>query len=194
MGPGPPAPPALLPGAPRKKNPENPPLPLFYLATGFPESGRPSFFRNPDTPCVTRATCCTAGSRVRRIGADGVMVGGTAAGLVDATTGEGIHEAATTGRLAAEAAGEARARGTDSGAGVRACGEGRVLRPPAAPPSSDDVPRAQARCASTCSSGSSRRHRRFADMLQGDRNAFNAWEWMYLYVQAAKFSLRALRA
>src|SRR6202011_5209591 len=33
------------------------------------------------------------------IGADGVMVGGTAAGLVDATTGEGIHEAATTGRL-----------------------------------------------------------------------------------------------
>ncbi len=32
-----------------------------------------------------------------------VMVGGTAAGLVDATNGEGIFEAATSGRLAAEA-------------------------------------------------------------------------------------------
>ncbi|MBV9737765.1 MAG: hypothetical protein JO177_06295, partial [Candidatus Eremiobacteraeota bacterium] len=33
----------------------------------------------------------------------GVMVGGTAAGLVDATNGEGIFEAAASGRLAAEA-------------------------------------------------------------------------------------------
>ncbi len=33
---------------------------------------------------------------------DGVMLGGTAAGLVDATNGEGIYEAAMSGRLAAE--------------------------------------------------------------------------------------------
>lgn len=33
---------------------------------------------------------------------DGVMVGGTAAGLVDATNGEGIYEAAMSGRIAAE--------------------------------------------------------------------------------------------
>jgi geranylgeranyl diphosphate/geranylgeranyl-bacteriochlorophyllide a reductase len=33
----------------------------------------------------------------------GVMIGGTAAGLVDATNGEGIYEAAMSGRLAAEA-------------------------------------------------------------------------------------------
>lgn len=38
-----------------------------------------------------------------RIGAGSVMVGGTAAGLVDATNGEGIFEAAMSGRFAAEA-------------------------------------------------------------------------------------------
>jgi geranylgeranyl reductase len=37
------------------------------------------------------------------IGHDGVMIGGTAAGLVDATNGEGIYEAAASGRLAVEA-------------------------------------------------------------------------------------------
>ncbi len=37
------------------------------------------------------------------IGAGGIMVGGTAAGLVDATNGEGIFEAAMSGRLAAHA-------------------------------------------------------------------------------------------
>lgn len=34
---------------------------------------------------------------------DGIMIGGTAAGLVDATNGEGIYEAALSGRLAAVA-------------------------------------------------------------------------------------------
>ncbi len=37
------------------------------------------------------------------LNADGVMLGGTAAGLVDATNGEGIYEAAMSGRLAVEA-------------------------------------------------------------------------------------------
>ncbi len=37
------------------------------------------------------------------LSADAVMLGGTAAGLVDATNGEGIYEAAMSGRLAAEA-------------------------------------------------------------------------------------------
>ncbi|MBV8727701.1 MAG: NAD(P)/FAD-dependent oxidoreductase [Candidatus Eremiobacteraeota bacterium] len=37
------------------------------------------------------------------IASGGAMVGGTAAGLVDATNGEGIYEAALSGRLAAEA-------------------------------------------------------------------------------------------
>lgn len=39
--------------------------------------------------------------------------GRTAAGLVDTTTGEGIHGAAMTGRLGAEAAAGARPPGTD---------------------------------------------------------------------------------
>jgi len=39
----------------------------------------------------------------------GAMVGGTAAGLVDATNGEGIFEAAMSGRLAAEAVSASRA-------------------------------------------------------------------------------------
>ncbi len=42
------------------------------------------------------------------IAADGAMVGGTAAGLVDATNGEGIYEAAMSGRYAAQAVREAR--------------------------------------------------------------------------------------
>ncbi len=42
--------------------------------------------------------------------ADGaMMVGGTAAGLVDATNGEGIYEAAASGRFAAEAVSQSRA-------------------------------------------------------------------------------------
>jgi len=127
------------------------------------------------------------------IGADGVMVGGTAAGLVDATTGEGIHEAATTGRLAAEAAGEARARGTDPAPAYERAVKGafygrlrhrhHLMTFLERKPVRFDVLFRQLE-----------ETPRFADMLQGDRNAFNAWEWMYLYVQAAKFSLRALRA
>jgi geranylgeranyl reductase len=42
------------------------------------------------------------------IAAAGVMVGGTAAGLVDATNGEGIYEAAMSGRYAADAIAGAR--------------------------------------------------------------------------------------
>ncbi|MBV8197527.1 MAG: hypothetical protein JO263_05305 [Candidatus Eremiobacteraeota bacterium] len=44
------------------------------------------------------------GGPARRFVADGpVLVGGTAAGFVDATNGEGIFEAALSGRFAAEA-------------------------------------------------------------------------------------------
>jgi flavin-dependent dehydrogenase len=48
---------------------------------------------------------------------NGVMVGGTAAGFVDATNGEGIFEAALSGRFAAEAV--ARARKESQRPGVR---------------------------------------------------------------------------
>ncbi len=128
------------------------------------------------------------------MGADGVMVGGTAAGLVDATTGEGIHEAAMTGRLAAEAVAEVRA----------GCAR-------------DAAPGYQRAVRRTFYGRLARRHRlmtflerrparfdvlfrqleetpRFAQLLQGDRNAFSAWDRFYVYAQAMKFSLSALRA
>ncbi len=127
------------------------------------------------------------------IGADRVMVGGTAAGLVDATTGEGIHEAAMSGRFAAEAAAAAR--------------DGRIA---------DPAPRYQHAVQRTFYGRLRHRQRlmtflerrparfdvlfrqleetpRFSEMLQRDRNAFTAREWFYLYGQAAKFSLAALR-
>ncbi len=123
-----------------------------------------------------------------------VMVAGTAAGLVDATTGEGIHEAAYSGRLAAQAVADAK--------------RGRTRRP------------AQAYEAALKAVFYGRlRHRhklmthlerkpvrfdilfeqlartpKFANMLQRDRNDFSIGEWMYLYAQAALFSVRALRA
>ncbi len=57
------------------------------------------------------------GGRARRRFADGdLLVGGTAAGLVDATNGEGIFEAAMSGRFAADAAVRAIKRGEHVGA------------------------------------------------------------------------------
>jgi geranylgeranyl reductase len=58
-----------------------------------------------------------------RVASEGAMVGGTAAGLVDATNGEGIFEAAFSGRLAAEAVVVQRGRPAAAAAGY-----GRALR------------------------------------------------------------------
>lgn len=123
-----------------------------------------------------------------------VMVAGTAAGLVDATTGEGIHEAAMSGRLAAEA--------------VVARKRGQISAP---------AERYERRLKAMFYSRLRHRHKlmtflerkpvrfdvlfeqlartpRFVDMLQRDRHDFSLGEWIYLYSQAALFSLRALRA
>lgn len=123
-----------------------------------------------------------------------VMVAGTAAGLVDATTGEGIHEAAFSGRLAAQAVADARRGGTQRPAQQYEAALKRVFygrlrhrhklmtfleRKPVR----FDVLFEQ--LAHTP---------RFATMLQRDRNDFSIGEWMYLYAQAALFSIRALRA
>jgi flavin-dependent dehydrogenase len=122
------------------------------------------------------------------------MVGGTAAGLVDATTGEGIHEAATTGRLAAQAVARSRrgAFGRDPApayqTATRAQFYGRLKHRHhlmaflERKPARFDVLFEQLEATP-----------RFADLLQHDRNDFSAWQWMYLYAQAAKFSLRASR-
>jgi len=128
------------------------------------------------------------------IGADGVMVGGTAAGLVDATTGEGIHEAATTGRFAAEAVHAVRAgRAADAAPGyqrtVQRAFYGRLKHRHhlmsflERKPARFDVLFRQLAD-----------NPRFSALLQRDRNDFSPWEWLYLYAQAARFSLAAARA
>ena len=127
------------------------------------------------------------------IGADGVMVGGTAAGLVDATTGEGIHEAAITGRLAAEAAGTLRADPSHDAArsyerSVRRAFYGRLTRRARLmaflekKPARFDLLFRQLEASP-----------RFNALLQRERSECSAWERLYLCAQAAKFSLSALR-
>ncbi|MBV9103952.1 MAG: NAD(P)/FAD-dependent oxidoreductase [Candidatus Eremiobacteraeota bacterium] len=120
-----------------------------------------------------------------------LLLGGTAAGLVDATTGEGIHEAAASGRFAAEAV-VAEKKGKTASAAVHY------------------------RRATTRAFYGRLRHRhklmtflerrpvrfdilfeqlestpRFAKLLQHDRHDFTLPQWLYLYAQAARFGLRA---
>ncbi len=127
-----------------------------------------------------------------RIAAENVLVGGTAAGLVDATTGEGIHEAATSGRFAAEAAADARRTGSAPARGydraVKAAFYGRLRHRHKLmgflerKPARFDVLFEQ--LAETP---------KFAELLQHDRNDFTLGQWAYLYAQAALFSARAIR-
>jgi digeranylgeranylglycerophospholipid reductase len=123
-----------------------------------------------------------------------VMVAGTAAGLVDATTGEGIHEAAFSGRMAATAVSDAK-RGRTAAPGrqyekhLKNAFYGRLRHRHKLMtflerrPMRFDVLFEQLA-----------RSPRFANMLQRDRNDFSLGEWAFLYAQAALFSVRALRA
>ena len=129
-----------------------------------------------------------------RISHGNVMVAGTAAGLVDATTGEGIYEAAFSGRLAARAVADARRGRITASAqsyekALKDVFYGRLRhrhklmtflerRPVRFDVLFDHIARTP----------------RFATMLQRDRNDFSLGEWMYLYAQAALFSIRAIRA
>jgi flavin-dependent dehydrogenase len=122
-----------------------------------------------------------------------VMIAGTAAGLVDATTGEGIHEAALSGRLAAQAVAGARlgagAPGAQYERRLKAAFYGRLHHRHQLMtflehhPGRFDLLFEQ--LAKTP---------KLAGLLQRERNDFSFGEWVYLYAQAAFFSLRALRA
>ena len=129
-----------------------------------------------------------------RIAAGAIMIGGSAAGLVDATTGEGIHEAATSGRFAAEAVARARHgpryapadwyhRATTSAFYGRLRHRRKLMTFLERKPARFDVLFEQLA-----------RTPKFAELLQHDRNDFTPAQWAYLYGQAARFSLRALRA
>jgi flavin-dependent dehydrogenase len=118
------------------------------------------------------------------------MVGGTAAGLVDATTGEGIHEAAMSGRFAAAATVAAqRAAGDPAPAYERAVKHAfyarlhhrhKLMTFLERKPARFDLLFRQLENAP-----------RFAELLQHDRNDFTPAQWVYLYAQAARFGLRA---
>ena len=123
------------------------------------------------------------------IARDRVMVGGTAAGLVDATTGEGIFEAASTGRFAAAAAAQARTSGDAAPAYERATKRTffsrlrhrhRLMEFLERRPARFDVLFRQLEATP-----------RFAELLQHDRNDFTPLQWAYLYAQAARFSVAA---
>lgn len=121
-----------------------------------------------------------------------VLLGGTAAGLVDATTGEGIHEAATSGRLAAAAVARARsgsAPGAEYTRTLKRTFYGRLHHRQKLmtflerrPERFDVLFRQLAETP------------RFFDLLQADRATSSFADRAYLYAQALRFGARALFA
>ncbi|HTU81839.1 MAG TPA: NAD(P)/FAD-dependent oxidoreductase [Candidatus Acidoferrales bacterium] len=121
---------------------------------------------------------------------DGVLVGGTAAGLVDATNGEGIFEAAMSGRYAAEAVLAERsspARAARRYAGWvgqrfsrRLAHRAKLMRFLERRPARYGVLFEQLANAS-----------RFAEVLQKEDHERTVRDRLYLYGQALRFAMRA---
>lgn len=126
------------------------------------------------------------------IGRERVMIGGTAAGLVDATTGEGIYEAATSGRLAAASVVASRRAHRDPAPGyeravkrafyARLHQRHRLMTALERKPVRFDL-----------LFGQFERAPKFVELLQHDRNDYTWAQWLYLYRQALVFSLAARR-
>jgi digeranylgeranylglycerophospholipid reductase len=122
-----------------------------------------------------------------------VMVAGTAAGFVDATTGEGIHEAAMSGRIAAQAVADGRSGRTRAPAqqyerNIKAIFYGRLRHRHKLMTFLEHRPKRFDVLFSQFG-----REPRLAAMIQRDRNDFSLVEWAYLFAQAARFSVRAIR-
>jgi flavin-dependent dehydrogenase len=124
---------------------------------------------------------------------DAVIIGGTAAGLVDATTGEGILEAAMSGRLAAAAAADVR-RGVVRNAAqayeraLKAMYYGRLRHRHKLMTFLERQPIRFDLLFEQLA-----RFPRLARLLQRDSNDFSFGEWLFLYAQAALFATRAVR-
>ena len=128
-----------------------------------------------------------------RIATDHVMVGGTAAGMVDATTGEGIYEAASSGRIAAAAVADA-ARGRTRSPGrayERAVKSGFYGRLRDRYHLMSFLERKPQRRFDALF-GRVAADARFAALIQRDRDDYSPAEWAYLYAQMALFTLRAV--
>jgi geranylgeranyl diphosphate/geranylgeranyl-bacteriochlorophyllide a reductase len=121
---------------------------------------------------------------------DGVMVGGTAAGLVDATTGEGIYEAAASGRFAAAAVADRRRRDPAPAyeKATKAAFYGRLRRREKLmaflerKPQRFDVLFRHLEATP-----------RFERLLNQTNHVYTPAQRFYLYAQAARFALKALR-
>lgn len=121
---------------------------------------------------------------------ENVMIGGTAAGLVDATNGEGIYEAAMSGRMAAESVAAERSRPASAAARYAREAAGRfsrrlshrvkLMRFLERVPTRYGVLFEQ--LASTP---------RFADLLQKEDCERTMGDRIYLYGQALRFAVRA---
>lgn len=124
------------------------------------------------------------------IAAPGAMVGGTAAGLVDATNGEGIFEAAMSGRMAAQAVLHARRTGAPAHMHYeravkqrfyrRLSHRSRLMRFLERKPSCYALLFEQLAKAP-----------RFADILQREDHERTMPDRLYLYQQALRFAARA---
>jgi geranylgeranyl reductase len=127
------------------------------------------------------------------VAAEGTMVGGTAAGLVDATNGEGIFEAAMSGRLAAEAVVANRARPPAAAARY-----GRLLharffsRLEHRVKLMDFLERRPARYGALFEQLA--RKPRFAEALLRERHERSLGDKIFLWSQALSFALRARNA
>jgi geranylgeranyl reductase len=124
------------------------------------------------------------------IAASGAMVGGTAAGLVDATNGEGIFEAAMSGRIAASAVAYARRGGAAPHVLYERTVKQRFYR----------RLRHRARLMRYLEQRPSRyamlfeqlaKSPRFADILQREDHERTMLDRLYLYGQALRFAARA---
>ncbi len=128
-----------------------------------------------------------------QIAAEHLMVGGTAAGLVDATNGEGIFEAAMSGRLAAEAVVASRDRPCGAAARYAARAtqrfSGRLRNRVALMRFLERRPRRYGVLFEQLE-----RSPRLADILQREDHERSAIDRLYLYVQALRFAARAARA
>jgi flavin-dependent dehydrogenase len=126
------------------------------------------------------------------IAAPGAMVGGTAAGLVDATNGEGIFEAAMSGRFAAEAVAASRHAMQSAHSRYEQSVKNRFYR----------RLRHRAHLMRYLEGRPARyallfeqlaKAPRFADTLQREDHERTMLDRLYLYGQALRFALRAHR-
>lgn len=124
------------------------------------------------------------------IAAPGAMVGGTAAGLVDATNGEGIFEAAMSGRVAADSVASARRGGAPAHERYERTVKQRFYRRLSHRSSlMRYLERKPSRYALLFEQLA--KAPRFADILQREDHERTMADRLYLYGQALRFAARA---